>query len=294
MRPIPYPADTKAKGWRFELDLERVMQSDTWALATPDVRPWLLMLWTTAWQQNPCGSMPSDDTLLAARLGMAPKAFAKAKAVLLRGWWVADDGRLYHDTIVERVLDMLRQRDAERDRKAAYRTKQEAARKALESTGVPQMSHGTDGVQPWDSGGSDATRTSTRTRTSTGLTKELHGLNTHIACVGPGEICKALKAIGIADVNPGHADLLMLLEAGAGQEEFEGAARTAVKNAKGFAYTLGIVKRSREAAAKTLQTIHQGAMPQQAAQPNRQVALEQRNRKVADQWAAQGATHDAE
>ena len=291
---IPYPADTKAKGWRFELDLERVMQSDTWALATPDVRPWLLMLWTTAWQQNPCGSMPSDDTLLAARLGMAPKAFAKAKAVLLRGWWLADDGRLYHDTIVERVLDMLRQRDAERNRKAAYRTKQEADRKAADSKNVPQMSHGTSDGQPWDSGGIDATRTSTRTRTSTGISKELHGLNTHTACVSPGEICKALKAIGIADVNPGHADLLMLLEAGADQSEFEGAARTALKSAKGFAYTLGIVKRSRESAAKTLQNIHQGAMPTQAAQPNRQVALEQRNRKVADEWAAQGATHEAD
>lgn len=268
------------------------MQSDTWALAAPDVRPWLLMLWTTAWQQNPCGSMPSDDTLLAARLGMAPKAFAKAKAVLLRGWWLADDGRLYHDTIVERVLDMLRQRTAERDRKAAHRAKQEAERKAAKSEEVPQMSHGTDNGQPRDYGVSDATRTSTRTSTS--ISKELHGLNTHTACVSPGEICKALKAIGIADVNPGHADLLMLLEAGADQSEFEGAARTALKSAKGFAYTLGIVKRSRESAAKTLQNIHQGAMPTQAAQPNRQVALEQRNRKVADEWAAQGATHDAD
>lgn len=67
-RPTPYPPDTKAKGWRFELDLEQVMQSDTWALANPETRPWLLMLWTTAWQQTPCGSMPSEDALIVARL----------------------------------------------------------------------------------------------------------------------------------------------------------------------------------------------------------------------------------
>ena len=29
----PYPAITRAKGWRFELDYEQVDQSDTWALA---------------------------------------------------------------------------------------------------------------------------------------------------------------------------------------------------------------------------------------------------------------------
>lgn len=109
-RPAPYPATTRAKGWRFELDLEQVMQSDTWALAKPDVRPWLLMLWTTAWQQVPCGSMPGDDELIVARLGIDHDVFARCKRVLLRGWWLADDGRLYHPTITQRVLDMLAHR----------------------------------------------------------------------------------------------------------------------------------------------------------------------------------------
>ena len=125
------------------------------------------------------------------------------------------------------------------------------------------------------------------------VAEELHPSNTHTGRVGPGEICKAIKAIGIGDVNPGHADLLMLLQAGAEQTEFEGAARTAVKNAKGFAYTLGIVKRSREAAAIALQGIHKGALPAGSATPNRQVALEQRNRKVADEWAAQGESYES-
>lgn len=115
--PAPYPSDTRAKGWRFELDLERVMQSDTWALASPEVRPWLLMLWTVAWQQVPCGSMPSDDALIAARLGMKLTAFKKAKDVLMRGWWLADDARLYHGTIAERVLEKLqRQKFFQRQR----------------------------------------------------------------------------------------------------------------------------------------------------------------------------------
>lgn len=159
----PYPADTRAKGWRFELDLERVMQSDTWALASPEQRPWLLMLWTVAWQQVPCGSMPSEDALIAARLGMKQTAFSKAKDVLMRGWQPANDGRLYHSTIVERVLDMMGRKEGERKRKAEYRARMEAERKTPDSSGVPTMSHGTDAGQTRESGGRDDTGTGTGT-----------------------------------------------------------------------------------------------------------------------------------
>jgi hypothetical protein len=131
-RAAPYPADTKAKGWRFELDLERIRQSDTWALATAPTRPWLLMLWTTAWEQTPCGSLPADDALIAARIGMDQRAFAKIRDVLLRGWWKADDGRLYHDTITERVLLMLTKKDKDRQRKAGWRARQGIGRTAEE------------------------------------------------------------------------------------------------------------------------------------------------------------------
>lgn len=159
----PYPADTRAKGWRFELDLERVMQSDTWALASPDQRPWLLMLWTVAWQQVPCGSMPSEDALIAARLGMKPAAFSKAKDVLMRGWQLANDGRMYHSTIVERVLDMMGRKEGERKRKAEYRARMESGRNTPDNSGVPTMSHGTGAGQTRESGGRDATGTGTGT-----------------------------------------------------------------------------------------------------------------------------------
>jgi hypothetical protein len=129
----PYPADTRAKGWRFELDLERIRQSDTWALAPADVRPWLLMLWVVAWEQTPCGSMPADDALVAARLGMQPKAFAKARAVLMRGWVEAADGRLYHATMTERVREMLdyRAKNAKRVHDFKERMREQQAANAL-------------------------------------------------------------------------------------------------------------------------------------------------------------------
>ena len=102
-RPAPYPADTRAKGWRFELDYEQIEQSDTWGVTKPEARPWLLMLWMTAWKQVPCGSMPADHDVIAGKLGIPDDLWEKHRASLLRGWWQADDGRLYHDTIAARV-----------------------------------------------------------------------------------------------------------------------------------------------------------------------------------------------
>ena len=160
MTPSPYPADTKAKGWRFELDIDQVMQSDTWALAPHDIRPWLLMIWSISWQQIPCGSLPADDAVIAARIGMKLAAFMKNKAILLRGWAESNDGRLYHPTITQRVLSMLETKQKEKDRKAAYRAKM--------SGNVPRDNQGTAGGQTGDSHGSDPGRDATGTGTGTG------------------------------------------------------------------------------------------------------------------------------
>jgi hypothetical protein len=171
-RPAPYPPETRSKGWRFELDLEQIDQSDTWALTPAEIRPWLLMLWAVSWRQTPCGSLPDNDELIAVRLGMDIDLFAKHRAKLMRGWWKADDGRLYHDTLIKRVAEMVALRDKEKNRKAKYRADrlaEESARKAVEDAKAslphPNLSHGTDYGQPRDSHGMDDT--STRTSTST-------------------------------------------------------------------------------------------------------------------------------
>lgn len=121
MKKAPYPSDTRAKGWRLEIDHERIDQSDTWALAKPEARPWLLMLWLMAWKQTPCGSLPNEDELIAARIGMSLAMFKKHRGVLMRGWWLADDGRLYHDVLVQRVHEMLDKRAKDAERAARHR-----------------------------------------------------------------------------------------------------------------------------------------------------------------------------
>ena len=75
-----------------------------------------------------------------------------------------------------------------------------------------------------------------------------------------GQACMAVKAAGVYDVNPGHLDLLTLIEAGATLDEFIGAASEARAKSKGFAYAVGTVKRRREEAAKAA-PLHKGALP---------------------------------
>lgn len=131
----PYPSDTRAKGWRFELDYEQVEQSTTWGRTKPEARPWLLMLWMVAWKQTPCGSFPDDHEAIAGLIGAPETLWKKHGPSLLRGWWRADDGRLYHDTLSSRVFEMMGKRRSDSDRQAARRAR-EASDSAVSHAGV--------------------------------------------------------------------------------------------------------------------------------------------------------------
>jgi uncharacterized protein YdaU (DUF1376 family) len=150
-RPAPYPADTLAKGWRFEVDMEKVKRSDTWLRAkTGEVRGALLLLWGEAWQQTPCGTLPPDDELVALIIDMPAAKFAKHRNVLMRGWWLAEDGRLYHETITERVLAMLEKRAKDAKRSADRRERQAASTHA--PSGVTPASRVTHAGDPGEFG----------------------------------------------------------------------------------------------------------------------------------------------
>jgi hypothetical protein len=114
----PYPADVRARGWAFDLDLERIEHSDTWLQSSVELRPWLLMTWAMSWLQSPCGSLPASDDSVAAIIGMSPTAFATHKATLMRGWVRHQDGRLYHRVLTEMVFAMIGKRKRDRERKA--------------------------------------------------------------------------------------------------------------------------------------------------------------------------------
>ena len=126
----PYPADTRARDWRFEIDLERVWQSDTWALCPPEISPWLWAIWIESWRCTPCGSYPNDDTVIAARLRMPINLFRAHQEILLRGWVQHADGRLYHPVLTEQVLKMIGKRNDTTERVRKWR--EQRAAKALQ------------------------------------------------------------------------------------------------------------------------------------------------------------------
>lgn len=149
--------------------MEAVKASDTWLRAKRgDVRGALLLLWAESWQQTPCGSLPDDDELIALLIDMAPPTFAKHRAILLRGWTLADDGRLYHETITKRVLDMMakRAKDAKRsaDRRARNADSHDAPPEVTDASRVT-----TGGVLPKSDTKHQAPSTSTEPKGSEDL-----------------------------------------------------------------------------------------------------------------------------
>ncbi len=315
--PPPYMADVRAKGWRFELDTERIRQSDTWALAPAEMRPWLLMLWMTAWEQTPCGSLPLSDDLVAARIGMSPKVFAKQRAVLMRGWWQASDGRLYHDVITQQVLVMLKQKEGDRRRQAEKRVRDEQRRagepaadhhgeSAVTSSGVARESHGGHAEHTPESRVTNATGTGTRTNTenpgaevSPGVSPASGGARARVRTREPGQspavdVCRAMVGAGLSarEVRAGDPRIAALLAQGAQPAEFVAIAAEASAKGKGLAWALAALEgRRADASAIQLAALQAtGSDADAAATAARLAALHEHGRAaVGSQSARAGA-----
>lgn len=256
--PAPYSSDARARGWRFELDYEQIEQSDTWAIAaeTPMAQHALLMLWLAAWTQVPCGSLPNDDQAIRAKCRVPPKLWATMRDVVMRGWWAADDGRLYHPTLTKRVEEMMTRRRSDSDRKAKERAKK-AAETVVIPAGVPSASHVTPpGLHRESSTDNRLPNTNTEDLEREQQAREAEELarsrleREGFAPTPGGAACRAIRQAGIADANPGHAGLLRLIEGGVTAEELASTAEELVLKGKGkFALLLATVEGRRKDAA---------------------------------------------
>lgn len=104
----PYPADTRAKGWRLGIDVREFESSKAYALArTGTLRGTLLLMFLEAWRRWPCGSLPGDESVIRAIIGMKPATWARSRRVLMCEWSLATDSRYYHPMLTERALEML-------------------------------------------------------------------------------------------------------------------------------------------------------------------------------------------
>lgn len=108
------------------MEVSRLLSSETWIMCTPEERSAAINLWFHSWTQVPAGSLPDNDRVLA-HLSMAGERWSEVKEMALRGWVKADDGRLYHTVVCEKVNMMLEVRA----QKSAAGRKGGSKRKAL-------------------------------------------------------------------------------------------------------------------------------------------------------------------
>lgn len=85
------------------VDVQRVLESETWLGGSGDARAAALALWLRSWHQVPAGSLPNNDLLLAQLSTISKWRAVKQHA--LRGWIECSDGRLYHPVVCEKVLE---------------------------------------------------------------------------------------------------------------------------------------------------------------------------------------------
>lgn len=124
----PAECDLRSHEW-FPLYFDRLRKSKWWRRASDTARARNIMLWGEAFKQLPAGSLPNDDDELAeaAGYGMDVDAFLAHKDEIMAPWMLCSDGRWYHPTVAEMVLNAWDQvserRKAGAARQAAYRAR---------------------------------------------------------------------------------------------------------------------------------------------------------------------------
>jgi len=128
------PAEVDLRDYPYiPLYIERLFNSDTWALCDADEKVAALRLWCRSWHEEPAGSLPDNDRLLAERAGygVAVRAFLAVKQNAMRGWVLCNDGRLYHHVVASIALDVWRTKRRTQDKNSAERQRKRLKRAGL-------------------------------------------------------------------------------------------------------------------------------------------------------------------
>lgn len=160
--PVPPECDLRGLPW-MPVDTERLLNSDLWALSTPEEFKVALRLWCKAWQQRPAASLPDDDRILAELSG-AGRRWKKLRPMALRGFVKCTDGRLYHPVLAEKAAEAWAHRQAQRDRASKRWHKPGIA--AAHAAAYPEAMQGTGTIQGQDTTGTSASLSSLRSETS--------------------------------------------------------------------------------------------------------------------------------
>lgn len=182
---------------------------------------------------------------------------------------------------------------------AEYQLKAETAKANGKRGGRPRKQSGGDkkpsgflsGSDPQPTG--DPTETGLKTNQEPITNNQITPSNEGVARTLQGEACMAMKAAGMAGVNPSNPKLTALLEAGITVPELVAAAADAVAKGKPFAYALASAEgRRRDAATAPLPNVVQRDAP---VETYAQRAARQRMEEVAPMAARKqpGSAFDA-
>lgn len=174
----PFGCDMSGNDW-YPLHFMRLRESRWWRSASHLARSINIDLWGRAYQQIPAGSLPDDDIDLAdwAGFGRDVQSWLKVKAEVMAPWVICTDGRWYHPTLCEVVMDAWERlgeaRRKAREKKAAQRLAAREGRRIAPLSpdrngaalrdgppgpqGQPPTSPGTSGEVPRDRGGDNTT-----------------------------------------------------------------------------------------------------------------------------------------
>ena len=136
----PYPADTQSGTFSLDIEVHRLLQSDTWCLLDSTLQAWALKAWVVSWSQTPCGAFRDKDEIIAAKLGCDQNFLKLHRDSILRNWYLCSDGRIYHPVISEKVLTFIETRGKWRNKKKQQRMADVQGESQGSLRGVPGVS----------------------------------------------------------------------------------------------------------------------------------------------------------
>lgn len=257
--------------------------ADTQHLSRDEHGAYFLLL--MAYWRN-AGPLQDDDKRLAAIVKATPKEWKTLRTTMAEFFTVAN-GR-WQQKRVDQELAAAKDRSDNSTRKAKAAAEARWGDKRKQS---PPDAPSMPGALPEVVLDDCPTPTPSPTPLFTTSVAHTHNADASAPPSPTARVCWLMKQAGIADVNPGNQVLVELLKAGATNDEFQAAAEKAVENHKGFAYALGIVRKSRVEAKAMAGTIHTGPLP--TTESTYQREKRENASKFAPGIAAEGPTAGA-
>lgn len=301
------------------LDVARLRDSELASNETPEACWAAVLLWSASWHQVPAGSIPNDDLWIAKQAGYQlrgkiDKAWSRVRAGALRGWVECSDGRLYHPVVAEKAREAWQAKLEQRWRTECARIKKHNDRH--EGANVPRpsfdawMAAGCPQGQPLYVPGDTAPNPQGQGATVPMETHSKGQGEGQGQGQGQGDSSSVADATGgppppaappkKPPADPEKARLWRLVKTALVEQETCPDVKAAGVLAGGMAAKYGNdvfleAARAMEQANPVNAHTYLVGLCETAAgkrQPlNKQEALEQRNRNVAQEWAAEGAEH---